>query len=65
MSSLKEKLDKLKLLEAEKKKLLREIRECKELNKARVALFEDSYLKRTKHRTKEIEKANQIRSKKK
>ena len=65
MSSLREKLDRLKRLETEKKKLLLEIRECKELNKARVALFQDSHIKRTKQRTKEIEKANQIKLKKK
>ena len=52
MSSLREKLDRLKRLETEKKKLLLEIRECKELNKARVALFQDSHIKRTKQRTR-------------
>jgi hypothetical protein len=61
MSSLREKLDRLKRLEAEKKKLLLEIKECKELNKARVALYQDSFIKRTKDK----EKANQIKSKKK
>ena len=65
MSSLREKLDRLKRLEDERKKLLFEIKECKELNKARVALLEDSFLKRTKQRTKDIEKANQIKLKKK
>jgi hypothetical protein len=65
MSSLREKLDRLKRLEAERKKLLFEIKECKELNKTRVAVLQDSFLKRTKQRTKEIEKANQIKLKKK
>ena len=65
MSSLREKLDRLKRLEAERKKLLLEIKECKELNKTRVAILQDSFLKRTKQRTKEIEKANQIKLKKK
>lgn len=65
MSSLREKLDRLELLEAERKKLLLEIKECKELNKARVALFQESYIRRTKQRTREIEKANEIKSKKK
>ena len=65
MSSLREKLDRLKRLEAERKKLLLEIKECKELNKARVALFQESYIRRTKQRTREIEKANEIKSKKK
>jgi hypothetical protein len=65
MSSLREKLDRLKSLEAERKKLLIEIRECKELNKARVSLLQDSFLKRTKQSTKDIEKANQIKLKKK
>jgi hypothetical protein len=65
MSSLREKLARLKSLEHEKKKLLLEIKECKELNKARVALYQDSFIKRTKQRTKDIEKANQIKSKKK
>jgi hypothetical protein len=65
MSSLREKLDRLKSLEAERKKLLIEIRECKELNKARVSLLQDSFLKRTKQSTKDMEKANQIKLKKK
>ena len=65
MSSLREKLDRLKRLEAERKKLLCEIKECKELNKARVALLQDSFLKRTKQRSKDIEKANQIKLRKK
>jgi uncharacterized protein (UPF0335 family) len=65
MSNLREKLERLKRLEAERKTLLSEIKECKELNKARVALLQDSFLKRTKQRSKDIEKANQIKLKKK
>ena len=65
MSNLREKLERLKRLEDERKTLLFEIKECKELNKARVALLQDSFLKRARKRTKDIEKTNQIKLKKK
>ena len=63
MSKLREKLERLKRLEAERKKLLIEIKECEELNKARVALLQDSFLKRSRKRTKDIEKTNKSKLK--
>ena len=58
MSNLREKLERLKRLEAERKTLLFEIKECKELNKARVALLQDSFLKRSRKRTCQSQKSN-------